>query len=160
MHIKRNNKETNTYLQGLRPFSKSLPKNVKIMLKKNGYGYSEIISRWNNLVGNEIATSSYPKSIKIAVNNENNTLVLEVKRGSEVLIEYSKNQIIDKINSFFGYRYINKIRLESTNTEIKKKKNIHNLSKFYNNFEKKVKEIKNKNIQESFFKLIKSIRDE
>ena len=34
------------------------------------------------------------------------TLVLNVIHGKEVEIEYEKNEIIDKINSFFGYNCI------------------------------------------------------
>ena len=69
-------------------------------------------------------------------------------------------KIIDKINSYFGYRFINKIKLVSSNTEIKRKKNIHQLNQFSEKFEKKIKQIKNKNIKESLSKLINAIKDE
>tara|TARA_B100000029_G_scaffold452293_1_gene477429 strand:+ start:476 stop:952 length:477 start_codon:yes stop_codon:yes gene_type:complete len=158
MHIKRNNKESVAYLQGLRPLSKSLPKNIKILLKKKGYGYLEIVRKWNNLVGIDIASYSHPKSIKKDLDNAGNILVLEVERGNEMSIEYSKNEIINKINSFFGYGFISKVRLESINTKNKKVKNKNSLSQFYNSFEKNVEEIKNKNIKESLLKLIKAIK--
>ena len=160
MHFKRNNKETRNYLQGLRSFGKILPQGIKNILKKNGYNYSEIASKWNNLVGRDIANSSYPKSIQINSGSINATLILAVKRGNELLIEYSKKEIIDKINSYFGYRFINKIKLVSNNTEIKRKKNTHQLNQFSEKFEKKIKQIKNKNIKESLSKLINAIKDE
>ena len=47
--MKRNNKETRSYVQGLRLFSKLLPKNTKNILRKNGHNYLEIIKRWNDL---------------------------------------------------------------------------------------------------------------
>ena len=37
------------------------------------------------------------------------TLVLNVLHGKELEIEYAKKEIIDKINSFFGYNCINQI---------------------------------------------------
>ena len=43
MHYKQNNKESKTYVQGLRPFGNTLPRGLKGILKKNGYNYSEII---------------------------------------------------------------------------------------------------------------------
>ena len=51
----RNNKESKTYVQGLRSFGNILPRGIKGILKKNGYNYSEIISKWNMLVGKDIS---------------------------------------------------------------------------------------------------------
>ena len=73
MHYKQNNKESKTYVQGLRPFGNTLPRGVKGILKKNGYNYSEIISKWNMLVGKDISNCSYPKSIKMKKGNSNGT---------------------------------------------------------------------------------------
>ena len=158
--MKRNNKETRSYVQGLRLFSKLLPKNTKNILKKNGHNYLEIIKRWNDLMESNIANSSYPKSVKINSDKKNNTLVLAVKRGNEILIEYSKKEIIDKINSFFGYCYINKIRLESVNSTVKEKRNKHHLVQFSGKFEKQIKQIKSKDIKQSFIKLLSAIKNE
>ena len=107
MHNKENNKESKTYVQGLRPFGNSLPRGIKGILKKNGYYYSEIISKWNLLVGKDISSSCYPKSIKITGTNKNRILILAVERGNEINVEYSKKEIINKINSYFGYKLIN-----------------------------------------------------
>ena len=60
MHYKQNNKESKTYVQGLRAFGNTLPRGIKGILKKNGYNYSEIISKWNILVGRDISDFSYP----------------------------------------------------------------------------------------------------
>ena len=141
MHYKQNNKETKTYVQGLRPFGNTLPRGIKGILKKSGYNYAEIISKWKKLVGKEISDCCYPKSIKIGKGNINGTLLIAVKRGDEINVEYSKKDIINKINSYFGYQLINNIRLQainSGNVKIKKKYITNNISK---NFERKIKEI-------------------
>ena len=91
------------------------------------------------LVGNDISSYAIPKSIKMIKGNKNGTLVLEIKRGDEINIEYSKTEIIDKINSYFGYKLINEIRIKYFNLENKKAKKKHMLKKFSNNFEKKNK---------------------
>ena len=158
MHSKRNNNETKTYLQGLRLFRKSLPGGIKNLLKKKGYNYSEISSKWTDLVGENIKNAAYPRSIKIDSHGVNNILIVAVKRGDEVLVEYSKKEIMDKINSYFGYRFINEIRLESINSQTKQKKQKSYLSKFSEKYEKKIEQIKNKNIQKSFFELINAIK--
>ena len=84
MHRKQNNKESKTYVQGLRSFGNTLPRGIKQILKKNGYNYSEIISKWNLLVGKDISNYCYPKSIKMSRENKNGDLVLLVERGNEI----------------------------------------------------------------------------
>jgi len=160
MHYKQNNKESKTYVQGLRPFGNTLPKGVKGILKKNGYNYSEIINKWNMLVGKDISRYAYPKSIKMIKGDINGTLVLFVERGDEINIEYSKEEIINKINSYFGYKLISEIRLQTSNSKSKKIKNKNILNKFSKNFEKKINEIQNKNIRNSLFKLLKTIKND
>ena len=134
MHHKQNNKESKTYVQGLRPFGNTLPRGIKGVLKKNGYNYSEILNKWKKLIGNDISSCSYPKSIKMSRGDTNGTLVLAVKRGDEITIEYSKTEIINKINSYFGYQLINKIKIQTFNSEktkIKKSNMLKNLSKHF-----------------------------
>ena len=160
MHYKQNNKESKTYVQGLRPFGNTLPRGVKSILKKNGYNYSEIISKWSVLVGKDISSCTYPKSIKMKKRDSNGTLVLAIKRGDEINIEYSKREIINKINSYFGYKLINEIKLEAINFNSKKTKNKNELRKFSKNFEEKINEIKNKNIRNSLSQLLKTIKNE
>jgi len=154
MHKKQNNKESKTYVQGLRPFGNTLPRGIKGILKKNGYNYSEIISKWNFLVGEEISKYCYPKSIKMTHKDKNGTLILFVERGNEINIEYSKNKIINKINSFFGYKLIAEVKLKTFNNEIKKKERKNSMTKFSKNFDKKINEIKNEELKNSLFELL------
>ncbi len=161
MHYKENNKESRTYVQGLRPFGKTLPRTVRGILKKNGYNYSEIVSKWAILVGKDISEFSYPKSIKIAKNNGNGVLVISVKRGNELIIEYSKEEIIRKINSYFGYNLIKNIKLEThNNKQTNKNKKFQMINQFSKNFEKKINEVKNENIRNSLIKLIRTIKND
>ena len=122
MHIKSNIKQKTFYIQGMKSFKDSLPKNVKKILNKKGFVYSEIISRWNFLVGDEISKVSFPKTFKPGGKNILGILVISVQRGKEIDIEFSKNIIIEKINSYFGYKIINMVRLETFNSL---KKNIN-----------------------------------
>ena len=160
MHFKQNNKESKTYVQGLRPFGNTLPRGFKGLLKKNGYNYSEIISKWNFLVRKEISNFSYPLAIKMKKGSSNGTLLLGIKRGDEIKIEYSKKEIIDKINSYFGYKLVNEIKLQTFNSGISKIKNKNSLYKFSENFNKKINVIKNKNIRNSLSQLLKTIKND
>ncbi len=154
MHYKRNNKESKTYVQGLRSFGNTLPRGIKQILKKNGYNYSEIISKWNLLVGKDISNYCYPKSIKMSRENKNGALVLLVERGNEINVEYSKKDIINKINSYFGYQLISEIRLQTFSPINKKEKEKNIISNSPKKFEKKINEIKNKDIRDSLSQLL------
>jgi|TARA_B110000438_G_scaffold296010_1_gene340011 hypothetical protein len=154
MHKKQNNKESKTYVQGLRPFGNTLPRGVKGILKKKGYNYSEIINKWSFLVGKDISSFCYPKSIKITNGSKNGVLFLSVERGNEINIEYKKNDIINKINSFFGYKLITEIRLQNLNIVTTKKDEKNILGKFSKKYKKEINEIKSKNIRNSLYQLL------
>ena len=154
MHNKGNNKESKTYVQGLRAFGNTLPRGLKGILKKSGFNYSEIIGKWGNLVGKEISECSYPKSIKMKKGSKNGTLILSVKRGDEITIEFSKKDIINKINSYFGYQLINQVKLESFSVDNKRKKNNNKIVNLPKNLQNKINQIKNENIRNSLFDLI------
>jgi len=159
MHYKQNNKESKTYVQGLRLFGNTLPRGIKAILKKNGYNYSEIINKWSKLVGKNISNYSYPKSIKMTKDNANGTLLVAVERGNEINIEYSKKEIINKINGYFGYNLIKEIRLQTFNSNNKKKtKNKQN--NFSKDFKKKINEIENQNIRNSLSQLLDAIKND
>ena len=160
MHYKQNNKESKTYVQGLRPFSKTVPRGLKGILKKNGYNYSEIISKWDLLVGSDISNYSYPKSIKMTKGNDNGILVLAVERGNEINLEYSKKDIINKINSYFGYKLISEIKLNSFNSKERKMKKVNVLEQFSKNFEKKINKVNNKRVRDSLTQLLDAIKND
>tara|TARA_B100000575_G_C23079488_1_gene621878 strand:- start:333 stop:818 length:486 start_codon:yes stop_codon:yes gene_type:complete len=137
MHNKNNNK-TQNYIQGLRPFSTSIPKILKKHLKKGGYNYSNIVENWTKIVSNKISDVCYPITLKMKKDMKNGNLILHVIHGKEIDVEYKKNEIIDKINSFFGFKCISEITLKVMQYKKIKKKNL--LPKI-KNFDKIVKEM-------------------
>tara|TARA_Y100000590_G_scaffold447873_1_gene583764 strand:- start:1666 stop:2145 length:480 start_codon:yes stop_codon:yes gene_type:complete len=159
MHSKQNNRESKTYVQGLRQFGNTLPRGVKGILKKNGYNYSEIISKWNMFAGKDISTYCYPKSIKMTKKN-NGALIVAVERGNEINVEYSKNDIMNKINSYFGYKFINEVKLQTFNTTSKKVKNKNLSVKSSRNLENEISKIKNKGIKNSLSELLNAMKNE
>ena len=118
MHSKNNNK-SQSYIQGLRPFSNSIPKTLKKYLKKGGYNYSNIIDNWTKMVDKKISDVSYPTTIKMGKEMRDGTLVLNVLHGKELEIEYEKKEIMEKLNSFFGYNCIKEIALKIVQEKIR-----------------------------------------
>ena len=158
MHYKRNNKESKTYVQGLRAFGHTLPRGIRGILKKNGYNYLEIISKWNLLVGKDISNFCYPKSIKMKNGNKDGTLVLAVERGNEITVEYSKKEIINKINSYFGYKLINEIRLHAVNLTNSKKRERSTPKNSTKKMKEKINEITSESIRNSLSQLIDIVK--
>ena len=155
MHNKNNNK-TQTYIQGLRPFSNSIPKTLKKHLRKGGYNYSNIVDNWTNMVNKNISDACYPVSVKMKKGMKDGTLILNVTHGKEVTIEYAKNEIIDKINSFFGYNCINNIALKIVEQKINKHNKILPKIKKFNSVERKIKKIDDAQLKTSLKKFLKA----
>ena len=159
MHYKQNNKETKSYVQGLRPFGNTLPRGIRGILRKNGYNYSEIIAKWKILIEKDISDFSYPISVKMSKSGSGAILLIGVERGNEITLEYSKKNIINKINSYFGYNFISEIKLKSINSINKKIiNNNKNRIKFSKNFDKKINEINNEKIKKSLSDLFKVMK--
>ena len=158
MHNKNNNK-TKTYIQGLRPFSNSIPKTLKKHLRKGGYNYSNIVDNWTRMVSKKISDACYPVTVKIGKEMRNGTLVLNVIHGKEVFVEYEKNEIIDKINSFFGYNCISSVTLkivqDRISEKIKKFPKIKNLNKI----EGKMQKIKDGQLKNSLNNFLKAYNE-
>ena len=157
MHYKQNNKETKSYVQGLRSFGNTLPRGIRGILRKNGYNYSEIITKWKVLIEKDISDFSYPISIKMSKKGSGAILLIGVERGNEITLEYSKKNIINKINSYFGYNFISEIKLKSISSTKRKMIN-KNQIKLSKNFDKKINEISNEKIKKSLSDLFKVMK--
>ena len=158
MHNKNNNK-THTYIQGLRPFSSSIPKTLKKYLRKSGYNYSNIVDNWTKIVGKKIFDRCYPISIKMGKEMKNGTLVLNVIHGKEMEVEYNKNEIIDKINSFFGYNCINDIKLKIVQNKINRQNKILQQIIDLEKIEEKMKKINDDSLKKSLDNFVKAFNE-
>ena len=158
MHNRENNKFKN-FTQGLKPFSSSIPKTLKKYLKKGGYNYSNIVDNWTTIMGKKISGSCYPITVKMSKEMKNGTLVLNVLHGKELEVEYSKKEIVDRINSFFGYNCIKKIELKIVQEQIKNNKvkilKIKNFSQMSN----KIKALDNSQLKSSLNNFLKAFND-
>ena len=152
-----NNNKSTTFIQGLRPLSSSFPRGLKKLLRKGGYNFSNIVDNWVKMVGNDISNQCYPSTIKMGKDMSNGTLIINVIHGNELSVEYSKQEIIDKINSFFGFKCVKEVKLkiiQEKRTE-KNKENLKNIKRYQNN----LKDINNQSIKSSLNKLIEAYND-
>ena len=157
MSFKNNIKQRNRSFQGLRSFKDTLPTNIKKIIKKKGYIFSETLNNWKYIVGNEIFQICYPKSFKNSNKFGVSTLHIMVKRGNEVNLEYSKKEIIDKMNSFFGYTVVEKLKFISFDDAQTKFKKIDKNENHVTNskYADRLNDIKNDKIKKSLLELTK-----
>ena len=157
MSFKNNIKQRNRSFQGLRSFKDTLPTNIKKIIKKKGHIFSETLNNWKYIVGNEIFQICYPKSFKNSNKFGISTLHVMVKRGHEVDLEYSKKEIMDKMNSFFGYTVVEKLKFTSFDDAQTKFKKIDKNENYVTNdkYTDKINGIKNDKIKKSLLELTK-----
>jgi hypothetical protein len=157
MQSKNSTKQRNTVIQGLRSFRDTLPKNVKKIINKKGHIFSETLNNWKYIVGDELFKICYPKSFKNSNRFGVSTLLVMVKRGHEVDMEYSKKDIMDKMNSFFGYSVVEKLKFisfdDDQNVLSRSEKNEKNVT--IKKYQTKINDIKNDKIKKSLIELTK-----
>ena len=161
MQFKKYTKQRNRSIQGLRSFKDTLPKNIKKVINKKGHIYSETLNNWKYIVGENLFKVCYPKSFKNSNRFGVSTLLVVVSRGHEVDLEYSKKEIIDKMNSFFGYSVVEKLKFITFDDEKKifLKKNTLNQNETNNKYQKKINDVKNEKIKKSLLEFTKVFRE-
>ena len=161
MQFKNNSKQRNFTIQGLRSFKDTLQTSVKKIINKKGHIYSETLSNWKYIVGNDLFKICYPKTFKNSNKFGVSTLIIMVQRGHEVDMEYSKKNILDKMNSFFGYSVVEKLKFIRFDDEQKifseDDKNHKNVT--FNKYQNKINSVKNDKIKKSLIELTKVFKE-
>ncbi len=159
MHKKNNNSLTKNFIQGLRPLANTLPQQIKKILKKNGFNLSSIVDNWTRIVGDEISNNCYPLNIKARGNAKEVTLILNASHGKEIEIEYNKKNIIDKINTYFGYSFVKNIQIKIINSKYTNPKKGNRVKKNKISFENNLKKINNNNLKNKLENLINAFNE-
>ena len=161
MQYKNNTKQRNITVQGLRSFKDTLPKNIKKIINKKGQIYSETLNNWKYIVGEDLFKVCYPKTFKNSNRFGVSTLIVMVQRGHEVDMEYSKKDILDKMNSFFGHSVVEKLKFISFDNEQKiSEKDIKDSKDVsINKYQNKINDVKNDKIKKSLIELAKVFKE-
>ena len=161
MQYKKYIKQRFNSIQGLRSFNDTLPKNIKKVINKRGQIYSETLNNWKYIVGENLFKVCYPKSFKNSNKFQVSTLLVMVQRGHEVDLEYSKKEIMDRMNAFFKDEVVKKIKFTSFNEEknIIEKKDNQKPNVTNNKFKDKINNVKNEKIKKSLLELTKVFKE-
>ncbi len=161
MQYKNNTKQRFRTIQGLRSFKDTLPKSIKKVINNRGQIYSDTLNNWKLIAGESLFKVCYPKSFKNSNKFGVSTLLVMVKRGHEVDLEYSKKEIMDRMNNFFGKKVVEKIKFTSfegnqrTSTDNKYFKKIVTKNKYQN----KISNVRNEKIKKSLLELTKVFKE-
>ena len=161
MQYKNNSKQRFRSIQGLRSFKDTLPKNIKKVISKRGHIFSETLNNWKYIAGEKLFKICYPKSFKNSNKFSVSTLLVMVQRGHEIEVEYSKNEIIDRINNFFKEEVVERLKFTSFEEEnnIEKRKILQNTNVTNNKYISKIKNVKNDKIKKSLIELTKVFKE-
>jgi len=147
------------FIQGLRPFSSSIPKTLKKHIRKGGYNYSNIVDNWTKMVSKKISDACYPITVKMGKDMKDGNLVLNVIHGKEMEIEYEKKDIMDKINSFFGYNCVSQVTLKIVENTIKNNRKIFPKIKNVSKIEEKMDKVNNSELKSSLNNFLKAFNE-
>jgi hypothetical protein len=87
------------------------------------------------------------------------TLVLNVIHGKEMQVEYKKQEIIDKINSFFGYNCISQVTLKIVQDTIKANEKVFPKIKNFSKIEEKMNKVSDDGLKSSLNNFLKAFNE-
>lgn len=104
-----------------RPLSELLGATLNDAFKAQGFASAEILARWSDIVGHEIAAHSeplkinwprpHPASAPGDAPPEPATLVLRVEGPAALEIQHLSTVILERVNRFFGWQAVGRIAL-------------------------------------------------
>ena len=110
----------------------------KPFFNKQGFVKSYIIDNWKEIVGEEYYKNSIPE--KLRIQKGGGVLTIATDGATSTEMEYIKTDIIQKINDYYGYRAVNRIRFRNSfiQNEIKENKSKKENSKNKNSKNERV----------------------
>jgi len=156
----------------------SIADSLRIINKKFLYKFGKldfiIHSKWGDIVGKFFVNHSEPQritSVASSVNESGETIYdrylhVNVSPAAALEFQHFQDKIIEKINSYFGYKAIKGIKIyqhyhQKNNTQnIKKNLNLITLEKNKSEIQKSTPSLSNKKLEESIVNLGLSITNE
>ena len=92
----------------LKPIHTLLPENLKKLIKNHPTSnYENLKKSWKKIVGENLSKKC--ELVKIQKYNSENSIFLKVDRNYLIDVDYSRDEIIEKVNSFLGFKFASKI---------------------------------------------------
>ncbi|MBK19862.1 MAG: hypothetical protein CMM52_13595 [Rhodospirillaceae bacterium] len=109
---------------GPRSLAAVLPKIAEPALRKRGFSAAEIVTRWSEIAGEELATESCPDHLSFPKGSrQGGTLHLSATGSVALLIQHQEPAILQRINTYFGYSAVNRLAITQTSSHSRKPDN-------------------------------------
>ena len=79
--------------------------------KKRGFAQTHIIDHWPDIMGPELAKISIPERYRRGRGNGPSTLQIRVKSGRALEVQHASKQIMERINSYYGFAAVDRLQL-------------------------------------------------
>ena len=113
MNKENTNKQAERTTGDLLSISQSILPLAKEILGKKGFVETDILTNWQDIIGQELANYTSPTKIDFKPQQRNNGILhLEVPSGAFALeVQHKEKTILQKINTYFGYNAISNIKI-------------------------------------------------
>jgi len=96
-----------------RPLARMVERLTKSMLGRHGFVHGAIATKWPDIVGDDMASHTQPEKIVFSRDGVSGG-VLHLRCATGALateIQHLESQILERINTFFGYKAVVRIQL-------------------------------------------------
>ncbi len=90
----------------------SVQRVTKPFFKEHGFTRDDVIYRWRDIVGPELARFSYPTKIVRGRGHQETALVVRVAGAAAPEFEHMAPQVVERINTYYGHRAIGRLKIE------------------------------------------------
>ena len=101
--------------QDLKKASIFLDEIVEDSLKQRGFIYHTLFNRWAEIVGDELSVVTTPVRMKFSRRNDGAKLTIRINSALVPEIQLQVENIIERINYFYGKITVKTIKLEGSN---------------------------------------------
>lgn len=96
---------------GLRSLAATVAKVARPALRKRGLAAAKILTDWPQIVGAELARQSMPERLSRSRGGHGGVLLIRVGGPLAVELQHLEPLVIEKINTYFGYRAVERLKL-------------------------------------------------
>ena len=96
---------------GPRQVGSYLGRITRPLLGKRGLAEAEVVLRWPEIVGEELARQCLPEKVSVRRGNPGGTLHLCVEPAAATRLQHLETVILERVNTFYGYRAVVRLQM-------------------------------------------------
>jgi hypothetical protein len=96
---------------GLRRIPDLLTRVLEPAARRRGLAEAKLLAEWPTVVGSGLAARCHPVRLSRSPDRQGGILLLHVAGAAALELQHSEPQILERINGFFGYDAVSRLRL-------------------------------------------------